>query len=333
MDSFFARNRLSAYLDGALDDAEAASLSEAIERDPALKREYEAMRRSVDLLRREGPTEAPRGFHARVMESVRDEPLPTRPALRLRRWFARVPVEAMALAAAAVVVVIMIQGRPEVDEAGVAAERRSAASTAPLPGDISATSATPRAEAPSEAPVVGAAVEGAEGPIPLVSSADGVTFNTVPSGGTLGGTPVGARSSSGTGSGVEPYSPDWEQASEPEGGTPDGAPARDGSAAQAGGSTYLYSLRTDDPNALYTLSAVAKGRGGKVYDPRGAALAPFALSAEQDFIKVTVLVPAAEAASLRSTLTVLGASPTGSLRAQEGLPADQVGFQIEVGLQ
>ena len=62
MDTFFAKNRLSAFLDGALPDGEAAEVADAIERDPALKAEYEQLRMAVAALRRHGPVSAPEGF-------------------------------------------------------------------------------------------------------------------------------------------------------------------------------------------------------------------------------------------------------------------------------
>ena len=50
MDPFFARNRLSAYLDGALTERESAEIAEALAADPSLRGEYEAMKTAVDLL-------------------------------------------------------------------------------------------------------------------------------------------------------------------------------------------------------------------------------------------------------------------------------------------
>ena len=113
MDSFFARNRLSAYLDGKLPEPEASEVAAAIERDPELNAEYEHLRRSVNLLRTEGPVKAPAGFHARVMEQVRDEPHPGGVVIQLQRFFRRIPTEAMALAAAAAVVMMVVQARSD----------------------------------------------------------------------------------------------------------------------------------------------------------------------------------------------------------------------------
>ena len=120
MDTFFAKNRLSSYLDGSLNDAEAAEVEAALSEDAGLRDEYDRMRRAVELLRSVGPTEAPAGFHARVMASVAAEPAPGGVVTLFRRTLGRVPVEALALAAAALLVVLVIQnrgGKSAMDEA------------------------------------------------------------------------------------------------------------------------------------------------------------------------------------------------------------------------
>ena len=61
MDTFFARNRLSAYLDGDLPSSEAREVEAALHRDAELRAEYEAMRAGVELLRAHGPIAAPEG--------------------------------------------------------------------------------------------------------------------------------------------------------------------------------------------------------------------------------------------------------------------------------
>ena len=95
MDPFFARNRLSSYLDGTLSDAEAAEVSEAIEHDPSLKEDYDALRRAVNFIKRAGPTDAPSDFHAKVLAAVSAEKAPGGRLVWLSRPLARVPVEAI----------------------------------------------------------------------------------------------------------------------------------------------------------------------------------------------------------------------------------------------
>jgi negative regulator of sigma E activity len=111
MDSFFARNRLSAYLDGDLQEPEASEVAAAIARDTDLRAEYENLRSSINLLRKTGPVKAPSGFHARIMEKIRDEPHPGGVVITLQRLFHRIPTEALALVAAAAVVLMVVQAR------------------------------------------------------------------------------------------------------------------------------------------------------------------------------------------------------------------------------
>src|SRR3982750_2520790 len=118
MDPFFARNRLSSYLDGTLSDAEAAEVSEAIEHDPTLKEEYEALRRAVNFIKRAGPTEAPADFHAKVLAAVSAEKAPGGKLVWLLRPPARVPVEAIGVAAAALLVVLFVAQRHRTEVAG-----------------------------------------------------------------------------------------------------------------------------------------------------------------------------------------------------------------------
>ena len=107
MDTFFARNRLSAYLDGVLSDAEAQGVSD--HRGRPGPRRVRGLQQATNCF---GVGAGRSPHHARVMESVRDEAAPGGGVVRLRRFFTRVPVEALALAAAALVVISVVGGRP-----------------------------------------------------------------------------------------------------------------------------------------------------------------------------------------------------------------------------
>lgn len=124
MDEFFARNRLSAYLDGELTAAETAEVEQALERSATLRAELDAMRQAVDLVRRSGPLRAPPGFMAKVHRQVAKEPL----TVGWRRWVPRVRIEAaMVVAAAAVVLVVVGRGEMADGEGGAPAETEAAA--------------------------------------------------------------------------------------------------------------------------------------------------------------------------------------------------------------
>lgn len=74
-------DRISAFLDGELDELSAARFSRELATDPALRAEVERLRRQRDLLLRLGaPVAAPPGFADRVQAAV-DVELPDRDGL------------------------------------------------------------------------------------------------------------------------------------------------------------------------------------------------------------------------------------------------------------
>src|SRR5688572_12353744 len=100
--------RLSAWLDGEIDPAEAAELEAELARDPALKAELDSLETVVRLLRDEGPSQAPLGFHHRVMARVEQEH-PVRPSWWA--WLRRplgVPLEGWAIGLAAAVALLLV---------------------------------------------------------------------------------------------------------------------------------------------------------------------------------------------------------------------------------
>ena len=97
MDSFFARNRLSAYLDRSLPKAEAEAVSEAIARDISLSADLQAVQQALTLLHDYGRQPAPNGFHARCLAAISDQPVPGSQVAWLQRRLARIPTEFVAL--------------------------------------------------------------------------------------------------------------------------------------------------------------------------------------------------------------------------------------------
>ena len=282
MDSFFAKNRLSAYLDGVLPEAEAAEVAEAIEGDPELRAEYQAMRQAVELLRREGPTQAPMGFHARVMEQVQREPSAGGVVVRLRRWSNRIPVEAVALAAAAAVVVFVIQGRSDEiptsqAEDALYATRRDAppAPSAPVPAKGTAAAAEARPAAAGDG-------GGAAALAPADADADAEPPAT--------GNPKAVRKK-GAEKSVEPFVADWEQ----------------GAGADGDGATsYGYRLQVADTEVLFSLSTIAERAGGRVRDSAGRALQPRRLGKSDDYAQLVIEVPVEGAEQMHRELRGMG---------------------------
>ena len=117
MDSFFARNRLSAYLDRTLPKPEAEAVAEAVARDMALSADLRAMKQALTLLEDHGRAPAPTGFKARTMTVVAQQPVPGSQIAWLQRRLARVPTEWVAVLGAALIVVAALStGSREVKE-------------------------------------------------------------------------------------------------------------------------------------------------------------------------------------------------------------------------
>jgi negative regulator of sigma E activity len=112
MKEFFATNRLSAYIDGELSDAEMAEVEKSIRENPSVRAEYSRMLNAVELLRSQGPVEAPEGFSERLAALLATEPLPRSRTRWIPKPFRHLPLEAFGLAIAAVLVVFLIQRGP-----------------------------------------------------------------------------------------------------------------------------------------------------------------------------------------------------------------------------
>jgi negative regulator of sigma E activity len=323
MDAFFARNRLSAYLDGDLPEAEAAEVAAALERDAELRGELEGMQEAVRLLRAVGSTRAPPGFEARVMARVEAEG-GGGVVVRLRDFVRRLPVEALALAAAAAVVVIVIQGRPE--DSG----ERAATAEGPLTPDAgppALQAAAPRAE-PSEA-----SADPTPGPQDLDAQAPRRSGPRAPTPGEVG----------------EVYVPDWEREDgvqqatlegSPAAGPEDAAaqPAEDAAPAAPAGAPPVesgppprgFQLMVSDPSVQYQLVNLVEGLGGQAFDRRGRPTRGAMLTEEDNFTSLRLLVPAAKGPDLERQLSGLGARASGATAGMGPVNAEQMGFVVEI---
>jgi negative regulator of sigma E activity len=112
MNAFFASNRLSAYIDGTLSDAEMAEVEQAIRESPEVRAEYSRMLSAVERLREQGPMQAPAGFSERLSARLALEKMPRRRFSWLPESFRSIPLEAMGLAFSALLVVFLIQRDP-----------------------------------------------------------------------------------------------------------------------------------------------------------------------------------------------------------------------------
>jgi len=155
MDSFFARNRLSAYLDRILPKGEAEAVAEAVARDMTLSADLRAMKQALTLLEGTGPVSAPPGLKARTLAVIAQQPVPGSQVAWLQRRIARLPIELIAVAGAGLIVLAALSTRtsdpgPEISkpEPAQAATPTKAPGPAPAEPPKATSQATPEA-APS----------------------------------------------------------------------------------------------------------------------------------------------------------------------------------------
>ncbi|MSQ02034.1 MAG: hypothetical protein EXR71_09095 [Myxococcales bacterium] len=329
MDAFFARNRLSAYLDGELTAAEARDLETAVARDPALRQDLDELRRAVDLLRKSGIVDPPLGFADRLAARLEAEPMP----VGWRRWVRQLRPEAVMLAAAAAMVVVYVGNRDELPNLTVPVE------TPVLVGktfDNGAEAAVPESAPASVAAAPPPALEGkaAEKPAEYASAAaDGVLGNE-------GRKPASKTQSlaerlpspKNAQAGAEPWRAKWEVDPELDQATPPPQAALT-SAQFVSPPPFRYRIVARNDLALKELARIAGELGGKLQDSRGRPLAAFHLEAGTSS-SVRVAVPAHNAARLAERLRELGTvdalKETGNLLAD---PNADIPVQVELQLQ
>jgi hypothetical protein len=280
MDEFFARNRLSAYLDGELPSAEAREVEDALARSPELRAELDDLRGMVTLLRSGGRVPAPKGFAARLDARLEREPA----ALGWRRHLRGVRIEAVMLAAAAAVVLVFAAHKPdEPAEAPVAAAEPAApqvdAAGVPVgskgvgaPGPASTTSAEPEAPSkevsalPNTRPATPRAAPKTTGPTTRIGQAQGVE--------------------------KEAYTPAWEQ--------------QDDAPSVYAAAPFQYRLKPQSDAGLRELAALAASLGGSLADARGKPLAPYPMESGE-VRTVRLMLPTMNAGDVARRLTELGA--------------------------
>ena len=173
MNSFFARNRLSAYLDHSLPRDEAEAVAEAVARDIALSADLRAMKKALTLLQERGRVPAPTGFQARTMAAVAQQPVPGSQVAWLQRRLRRIPTELVAVIGAVVIVLIGLSGR---DDPATSSPSSSAVVAVPSQPEVAAPglSAEPSTATPATTDGPRAAPEAAKttpSPAPTASKA------------------------------------------------------------------------------------------------------------------------------------------------------------------
>ncbi len=348
MDAFFARNRLSAYLDGELTAGEARDVEAALAADPALRAELDELRAAVDALRDGGIVEPPPGFADRLAARLEREPMP----VGWRRWVRQIRPEGAMLAAAALLVVLYVGNHESLPDLalpddGVVAARAFDKGEAPAAeveapgGDGGEQAGNEVAAAPAQTPKD--APEPLTGPLSTAggTSADGVLGNeaikpVAPAGKTRAmaekfAAPAKTRGKKETLE-VEPWKASWEQGEEIENTAAPGDTSKSTTVQWTSPPPFRYRVTASSDMAMKQLAAIANELGGSLQDSRGRPLAAYQLD-EGESRSIRVSVPAHNASRLAERLREIGSVQTvkepGNLLAD---PNADVGVQIELAL-
>jgi hypothetical protein len=291
MDPRFARNRLSAYLDGELPPGERAAVKTALDEDPGLREELERLRGVRALLREEAEELAPADFAATLRARIAEE----RPAGAWARLRAGLPAW-MRLDAALIVTslagVLLLLGRatptppeppspptlPAAPEPLLPAPPVDPDAVAPELADLDAAAFTDKPPGTAPSLAIGTGGNGGRSAAPRAPSS-----GPRPPGRSPGIVPA-------KGEEREPYTPEWERTS----GT------------VLAGSLVDYRLASTDEKALFRLEAAVKSLGGRLLTREGKPIAPYHLDpAERRALSVEL--PAYKLGDLRTRLAELGA--------------------------
>ncbi|MDP6935308.1 MAG: hypothetical protein QGG40_20480 [Myxococcota bacterium] len=273
MNSFFARNRLSAFIDGDLSRRDRVDVARAIEQDSALRSEYEALHNAVQVLRRYGPCDPPAGFATRVGTELLD----VSPGARggIRRAWARFPPEGRALLVVAMILGLVLLGRQSDDAPlamGEGDELPTVVSTEESdrlePGSMDEESESALAELvpedspPPARPDASGSVTKIADAMPLQASA---TAKPRP---RTGNTPASQ--------------------STPARDIPEGSP---------------YRIEGRDGAILKHLASIASQAGGHLQDTRGQAMNIRLLTVEDNFARARLVIPRDNTAEVESSLS------------------------------
>lgn len=315
MDPWFARNRLSAYLDDALPPEERAEVEAQLAADPALRLELDQLRAAIALVREQGRVRAPEGFHDRVMARVALErpPAANRP-MAAPRWRT---IAAIGVAAAVLLVAPM---------AWWSAPRTSSQIIADAP-ELAVEPATKEVgHSSGEAAIAPSRVEKAREAARELRATppDGAEADARIASGASGRARV-----SGLPDGV--YTPSWDQdeASQEIVGGASGLVVN--AAGVHGRPSAEWRITLAQTDVLFRLSEIARDAGGELQDRRGRDLEVRELDVEQNFVATQLVVPATRAGQVRDALLALGATESRALG--EHAETDTVVFRVTATYQ
>ncbi len=306
MNAFFATNRLSAYIDGDLSDAEMAEVEQAIRENPDLRTEYSRMRSTVERLREKGPMRAPEGFSERLASRLALEKMPRKRLSWLPGPLREIPLEALGLAFAALLVVFLIQRDPSPDvpaevvaqEANQDTKLEKAEEESPAPeGDSEANPAL--ATSKSEESVED---EPAKDPVPNLQKKEGSRTQSEQA-------PPAAPPQKGVVQSKEALPEgaqeelDWEERYAQAGRLPE----VDAPAATVTLGPVRYRLYPKSPEVLWEIKKLAKRYGARLMTSDGKLAKPFSMTTEENYANLKLQMSPARLEAFVAALKALGA--------------------------
>jgi len=350
MDEFFARNRLSAYIDGELSDTEMAEVARAIEEQPELREAYLELKAAVDLLRQHGPVQAPAGFHSSVMRRVEG-------LSGGRSWFGRLlgplgryPVQGLGVAVVAAAVMLLVFRGPMLSDPGLdniqlppmSDADREAAVPGPTKGEGAergqASDPEPAEEQQASAKEESGSASTAPSPSTTSKTGTAPATTSKSTGGSKsrlseeGVVPIQEllRNQEGT------YIPNWDKESAPTAvieTTTDAGKGIESGAGDLATSPFTYRLTPTEPDALRRLVALAEKLGGGAFTTAGEPHEPYILTVEKNYEKVVLQIPASRLESVEPYLRSMGGLVTVHADQDRLYRADAVNVTVEVQYQ
>lgn len=345
MDEFFARNRLSAFIDGELSDAEMAEVARAIEEQPEVRQSYRELLDAVELVREHGPIQAPPRFHADVMRRVEELPSTRGWFSWLPRPFGRTPMQGLGVAVVAAAVLLLVFRGPDFAErlqpdadpmasAGSEVEREAAA-PGPEPQQEAQPGAATEAEPQQQeeaAPVDPAKTVGsAEDPVSTREQAPKTSAkrSSAQSKEADGSVPIEQLLKTNKGA---TYIPEWDKEQAPTGTTsqqPEATTDEQGSGSLAT-SPFSYRLTPDGPDVLRQLDVMVNRLGGSLRTTSGESFDPYILTVERNHATVVLHIPASKLESVEPYLQKMGGVVQDHADQDRLFAADAVQVTVEV---
>ena len=314
MKEFFATNRLSAYIDGQLTDAEMAEVEKSIRENPAVRSEYNRMLHAVELVRTQGPVAAPVGFKERLEARLAVERAPKARFRWLPAPLRRLPMEAIGLALAAILVVSVIQRDPALESEDSQEPETVAQEEAPSSESLSKSEALEGGEVEQERAVSEPSTESERRPVEQAAERkEAVQRRSVSPKSQKGGStetvgmgllPQLQEADASQEAASDNTAIDWEDQYQEAGNTAAGLEAE---MPTVNIGPVRYRLYPKSSEVLWQIQRLAERYGAYLQKPNGTSLSPFSMTTESNYANLKLQMSPQRMESFVAALRELGA--------------------------